>query len=241
MAQLAHMTIPDSQYLKASSVVQIYKPLYVLNYHGTNKSVWHVKSVYFCKGCVSPWNPEAFSLANERKVKKWNVREPLVTNVRSFEPANPIRSRYWGFWVRFWLGNSKNSFWLDRTWRVCPEVLSSPASSPHTSSWARKPSGYQGRVVYNCKIPGQSKVDLSSHLLSYQELLTFGEIFGGSFSLVQQDLNGVKNKLSFEDIIWLFWWLGQCYVCSQLPLGGHARDQLRLSALERCPPWREMK
>ena len=23
--------------------------------------------------------------------------------------------------------------------------------------------------------------------------------------------------------------------------GGHARDQLRLSALERCPPWREMK
>ena len=37
MARLAHMTIPDSQYLKASSVVQIYKPLYVLNYHGTNK------------------------------------------------------------------------------------------------------------------------------------------------------------------------------------------------------------
>ena len=35
--------------------------------------------------------------------------EKLGTHVRSFEHANPIRSRYWGFWVRFWLGNYK---WL---------------------------------------------------------------------------------------------------------------------------------
>ena len=44
-----------------------------------------------------PWNPEVFSLMNEREVKpeaKLNTREPLGAHVRSFERTDPLRSCY---------------------------------------------------------------------------------------------------------------------------------------------------
>ena len=34
-----------------------------------------------------PWNPEVFSLTNEREAKRRNVKEPLGAHVRSFERA----------------------------------------------------------------------------------------------------------------------------------------------------------
>ena len=44
-----------------------------------------------------PWNPEVLSLTNEREAKRRNAREPLGAHVNSFERADPIRSRLWGF------------------------------------------------------------------------------------------------------------------------------------------------
>ena len=62
--------------------------------------------------------PEAFSLTNECKAKR---------RIRSFERADPIRSRLWGITVIIWLRNLNNGFWLDRhvqrTYRVRPVVL----------------------------------------------------------------------------------------------------------------------
>ena len=40
------------------------------------------------------WYPEVFSLMNEHVAKRRNTREPLGAHVRSFERADPIRSRY---------------------------------------------------------------------------------------------------------------------------------------------------
>ena len=65
--------------------------------------------------CQSPLKPRGF-LAHKRvwgEETKPNVREPLGAHVRSFECADPIRSRYWNFWVGVWLRNLTNSFWLD--------------------------------------------------------------------------------------------------------------------------------
>ena len=63
----------------------------------------------------------------------------------SEEHADPIRSCYWGFWVRSWLGNLYNDFCLDwrsqRMQHVHLEVLLRFASSRRVHSWATKPLG----------------------------------------------------------------------------------------------------
>ena len=91
---------------------------------------------------------------NKSEAKRRNAREPLGAHIRSFECADPIRSRYCGFWVRFWLGNLTNSLWLDqhvqRTQHVCPEVPSHSASPLHLfalcSFMSKKTSGFLGKA-----------------------------------------------------------------------------------------------
>ena len=48
--------------------------------------------LYTCVLSSDSFNPLVISVDN-RLVKRWNTREPLGTHVRSFERADPIRSR----------------------------------------------------------------------------------------------------------------------------------------------------
>ena len=76
--------------------------------------------------------PGTKRFSRSRMSMRWNAGELLGAHFRSFERADPIKRRYWGFRVRFWLG-----------FNVCAQRFSRipPTSSPHASSWARKPLG----------------------------------------------------------------------------------------------------
>ena len=148
---------------------------------------------------VVAWKPEVFSHEREAKilVKRRNAREPLGAHVRSFERANPIRSRHWGFCFRFWHGNLTNGFWLDR--HVQKDLTCAPrgslafrlfASSPHVRFWARK---HLGSRVGWLAIAAQSTRQL--HWLPFcLDILCCASVL---FILIQE------KKISFQNhLVW---------------------------------------
>ena len=125
---------------------------------------------------VVAWKPEVFSHEREAKilVKRRNAREPLGAHVRSFERANPIRSRHWGFCFRFWHGNLTNGFWLDR--HVQKDLTCAPRGSLAFRLFASRsflsektPLGPLGRLVGHSSTK-HSAVTLTAILLGYSVL-----------------------------------------------------------------------
>ena len=119
--------------------------------NGLQLGIYEGKIIHSQSTLSEPWNPDFFSLMNEHVAKRPKVREPPGTHIRSFELCRSNQKLFWGFWVRFWLGNFTNGFWLVGAFKrpnLCAQRFSrtrgfapSPASLPHAHLWARKPLG----------------------------------------------------------------------------------------------------